>query len=141
VYTDGGCRGNPGVGAWAALIYEGPEPKEIWGVERLTTNNRMELRAAIEALRALEEPSKVRLYSDSAYLIDAFNMGWLSNWEHNGWKTSAKKTVKNADLWWELLELARRHDVRWIKIEGHAGVGANERCQALVQLAIYRSGA
>ncbi len=140
VYTDGGCRGNPGVGAWAALIYEGPQPKEIWGVERLTTNNQMELRAAIEALKALEEPSKVRLFSDSSYLVDAFNKGWLPKWERNGWKTSAKKPVKNVGLWRELAALTRKHDVRFVKIDGHAGIAANERCHALVQLAISRSG-
>jgi ribonuclease HI len=138
VYTDGGCQGNPGVGAWAALIYEGPKPREIWGVERQTTNNQMELRAAIEALRALEEPSKVRLFSDSAYLINCMNEGWYLNWERNGWKNSKKKPVENANLWRELLELARYHEVKWIKIDGHAGIGANERCHALVQLAISR---
>jgi ribonuclease HI len=140
VYTDGGCRVNPGVGGWAAIIYEGPKPKEIWEVERLTTNNQMELRAAIEALRALREPSKVRLFSDSAYLINCMNEAWYLNWERNGWKNAKKKPVENADLWRELLELARCHDVTWIKIDGHAGVGANERCHALVQLAISRSG-
>ncbi len=103
VYTDGGSRGNPGVGAWAALIYEGPKPKEISGVERQTTNNKMELRAAIEALRALEKPSKVRLFSDSAYLINCMNEGWYLNWERNGWKNSTKKPVENRELWRELL--------------------------------------
>jgi ribonuclease HI len=103
VYTDGGCRGNPGVGAWAALIYEGPKPKEISGVERQTTNNKMELRAAIEALRAFEKPSKVRLFSDSAYLINCMNEGWYLNWERNGWKNSTKKPVENRELWRELL--------------------------------------
>jgi ribonuclease HI len=141
VYSDGGCRINPGVGAWAALIYEGPKPKEIWGVEHLTTNNQMELRAAIEALRSLEGPSKVRLFSDSAYLVDAFNKGWLSNWERNGWRTANKKPVKNADIWRELAALTRKHDARFVKIDRHAGVGANERCHALVQLAISRNSA
>jgi ribonuclease HI len=135
-YTDGGCRQNPDVGAWAALIYEGPEPKEICGVERQTTNNQMELRAAIEALRALEKPSKVRLFSDSAYLINCMNEAWYLNWERNGWKNSKKKLVKNAGLWRELAALTRKHDVRFVKIDEHAGIGANERCHALVQLAI-----
>ena len=141
VYTDGGSGVNPDVGAWAALIYEGPEPTEISGVERLTTNNKMELRAAIEALRALEKPSKVRLFSDSAYLINCMNEGWYLKWERNVWKNYKKKPVENADLWRELLELAGRHDVKWIKINGHAGIGANERCHTLVQLAISCSGA
>ena len=141
VYTDGGCRGNPGVGRWAALIYDGPAPEEIWGVERLTTNNQMELRAATEALRALEEPCKVRLFSDSAYLINCMNAGWYHKWERNGWKNSKKKPVENVGLWRELLELAGRHDVKWIKIDGHAGIGANKRGHDLVQLAISRSRA
>ena len=112
VYTDGGCRGNPGVGGWAALIFEGPKPKEICGREQQTTNNRMELRAAIEGLKALEKPSKVRLFSDSAYLINCMNEAWYAKWERNGWKNSKKKPVENANLWRELLKLARRHEVK-----------------------------
>jgi ribonuclease HI len=141
VYTDGGCRSNPGVGGWAAVIYEGPEPREIWGAERQITNNQMELRAAIEALRTLDKPSKVRLFSDSAYLINCMNEAWYLKWERNGWKTSKKKPVENRELWRELLDLAGRHDVKWIKIDGHAGIAANERCHALVQLAISHSSA
>jgi ribonuclease HI len=138
IYTDGGCQGNPGLGGWAALIYEGPKPEEISGTEKNTTNQRMELRAAIEGLRHLKEPSRVRLYSDSAYLLNAMNEGWLARWEQNGWKTAKKKPVKNTDLWRELLELTRIHEVEWVKVKGHAGNPGNERCDALVQIAIDR---
>jgi ribonuclease HI len=141
IWTDGGCRGNPGKGAWAAVIYDGPKPKEVWGAEPETTNNRQELRAAIEALKALEEPRRrVRLHSDSAYLVNPFHEGWVYNWERNGWRTAAKKPVKNGDLWRELLGLTRRHQVEFVKVAGHAGVPANERCHALVQLAMDRGG-
>jgi ribonuclease HI len=138
MYTDGGCRINPGPGGWAAVIYEGPKPEEIYGYEKSTTNQRMELRAAVEGLRYLKEPSRVRLYSDSAYLLNGMNEGWLINWERNGWKTAKKRPVKNADLWRELLEHSRFHDVEWIKVKGHAGNPGNERCDALVKLAMDR---
>lgn len=138
IYTDGGCRGNPGPGGWAAIIYEGPKPKEISGAEKNTTNQRMELRAAIEGLRCLKEPSRVRLYSDSVYLLNALNEGWLVKWESNGWKTAKKTPVKNADLWRELLGLSRFHKVEWVKVKGHAGNPGNERCDALVRIAMDR---
>jgi ribonuclease HI len=101
-----------------------------------TTNHQMELRAAIEGLRSLASPSRVRIYSHSAYLINPFKERWLNGWDKNGWRTAGKKPVKNVDLWKELLEVASPHKVEWIKVEGHAGVGANERCHRLVQLAI-----
>jgi ribonuclease HI len=138
IYTDGGCRGNPGPGGWAAIIYQGTKPKEISGAEKNTINQRMEVRAAIEGLQSLKEPSRVRLYSDSAYLLNAMNEGWLSNWESNGWKTAKKKAVKNAGLWQELLDLAKPHAVKWVKVKGHAGNPGNERCDALVKLAMNR---
>jgi ribonuclease HI len=139
MYTDGGCRGNPGPGGWAAVIYDGgPKPEEIYGAEEQTTNQRMELRAAIEGLRRLRSPSRVRLYSDSAYLLNAMSQGWLVGWERNGWKRADNKPVKNAALWRELSELARSHEVEWVKVKGHAGNPANERCHALVQLAMDR---
>jgi ribonuclease HI len=138
IYTDGGCRGNPGPGGWAAIVYEGPRPREVFGAEKDTTNQRMELKAATEGLRHLKEPSLVRLYSDSAYLVNAMNQGWLTNWEKSGWTKADKKPVKNADLWQELLRLSRYHDVEWVKVKGHAGHAGNERCHALVQLAIRR---
>ena len=140
VWTDGGCRGNPGKGAWAAVIYEGPRPKEVSGAEPETTNNRQELRAAVEGLKALEESRRVRLHSDSAYLINAFQKDWVYNWERNGWRTAKNKPVQNADLWRELLALTRRHQVKVSKVAGHAGVPANERCHAPVQLAMDRGG-
>jgi ribonuclease HI len=133
VFTDGGCWGNPGPGGWAAVVYEGPKPKEISGSERETTNNRMELKAAIEGLKALKAPSRVRLFSDSAYLVNAFEKGWVSKWEHNGWRNAKKKPVENQDLWRELVKVSRLHDVEWVKVAGHAGIPANERCHALVQ--------
>jgi ribonuclease HI len=138
MYTDGGCRGNPGPGGWATEIYEGPKPQEIYGHEKNTTNQRMELQAAIEGLRCLKESSRVRLYSDSAYLLNAMNKGWLTNWEKNNWKKADKKPVKNADLWRQLLELARIHEVKWMKVKGHAGNPGNERCDVLVKLAMNR---
>jgi ribonuclease HI len=138
IYTDGGCGGNPGPGGWAVVVYEGSKPKEIFGAKRKTTSNRMEIKAAIEGLKYLEEPRRVRLYSDSAYLINCMREGWHLNWQKNGWKTSARKPVKNADLWRELLEGSRRHQMEWIKVEGHAGNAGNERAQVLAQLAVKR---
>lgn len=139
IWIDGGCLGNPGKGAWAVVIYDGPKPTEISGSEPETTNNRMELRAAIEGLKRLGTRSKVRLFSDSAYLINCMNDGWYLKWERNGWKNSKKKPIENADLWRELLELSRCHDVKYRKVAGHRGVRANERCHHLVQLAMARS--
>ncbi len=141
VYTDGGCLGNPGPGGWAALIYEGPKPSEISGHEKATTNQKMELRAAIQSLRYLGDPSQVRLYSDSAYLINGMKQKWYVKWQQNGWLNSKKKPVENPDLWKELIELSARHSVEWVKVKGHSGVGANERCDALVQLEITRATA
>jgi ribonuclease HI len=138
IYTDGGCDGNPGPGGWAAVVIEGPKHKEIFGVERNTTNNRMEIRAAIEGLKRLEEPRRVLVYSDSAYLVNCMTDGWYLNWQKNGWRNSAKKPVKNSDLWRRLLEISSRHEVKWIKVEGHAGNAENERAHALVQLAIQQ---
>jgi ribonuclease HI len=136
IYTDGGCRVNPGTGAWAAVIYQGPKPTEISGVERETTNNRMEIRAAIEGLKRLEVPSSVRIFSDSSYLVDAMSKRWFEKWERNAWKTASKKPVKNADMWRELIALTKRHEVAFVKVSGHAGIPANERCHNLVQTAM-----
>ncbi len=138
IYTDGGCDGNPGPGGWAAVVLEGPKPREIFGAERNTTNNRMEIRAAIEGLKHLEESRRVRVYSDSAYLVNCMNDGWYLTWQKNGWRNSARKPVKNSDLWRELLEISRRHELEWIKVEGHAGNAWNERAHALVQIAIQQ---
>ncbi|MDP8951273.1 MAG: ribonuclease HI [Actinomycetota bacterium] len=113
----------PGAWAWAAMIYDGPKPKEVSGAERETTSNRMELRTAIEGVKRLEAPSSVRPFGDSAYLVNGFEEGWVRKWERYGWRTSAKKPVRNADLWRELVSLSRRHAVDFVKVAGHAGTG------------------
>jgi len=136
IYTDGACSGNPGPGGWAAILIYNETSKEIWGAEPQTTNNRMELTAAIAALRALKRPCRVRLYSDSSYLVNAFNNGWLQNWQNNGWKNSRKDPVENRELWEELLELSKVHDISWIKVKGHADNIYNNRCDELAVAAI-----
>ncbi len=136
IYTDGACSGNPGPGGWGAiLLYEGKE-KELQGKEPQTTNNRMELMAAIQALKALKYPCKVRLYSDSAYLVNAFKNGWLAKWQANGWQTAKRQAVENQDLWQELLELAKIHEIEWVKVKGHADNPYNNRCDKLAVQAI-----
>ncbi len=136
IYTDGACSGNPGKGGWAAiLIYNGVE-KEIFGASPDTTNNRMELLAIIEGLRALKEPCEVDLYSDSAYSLDAFNKGWITEWQKNKWKTSGKQDVKNKDLWSALLIEVNKHKVNWIKVKGHADNEYNNRCDEMARNAI-----
>lgn len=138
IYTDGACSGNPGPGGWGAiLIYKGLE-KELSGGEPNTTNNRMELLAAISALRALKEPCNVELSTDSAYLCHGFTQGWLKNWQRNGWLTSQKKPVENKDLWQELLQLDAYHEIKWIKVKGHADNKFNNRCDALARAAIKK---
>jgi ribonuclease HI len=131
IYTDGACSGNPGPGGWAAVLKYGRRERVLSGGKPQTTNNRMELRAAVEALQALTEPCRVSLHTDSAYLERAFNEGWLDRWQRNGWKTAAKKPVENRDLWEELLALTDRHDVRWIKVKGHADDPVNNRVDGL----------
>ncbi len=131
IYTDGACSGNPGNGGWGAILKYGEHEKEISGFEANTTNNRMELKAAIEALKALKEPCEVELYSDSAYLVNGFNMGWLNSWKANGWVNSSKEEVKNVDLWKELDRLSKVHKITWIKVKGHSDNPFNERCDKL----------
>jgi ribonuclease HI len=138
VYTDGGCHTPSGIGGWAAIIYDNPRSTEISGHESDTTSQRMELRAAIEGLTYLEQPSEVRLYSDSAYLVNGMNQRWYVKWQRNGWKNAKKKPVENPNLWKELVELSLFHNVPWMKVKGHAGIPANERCDALVRLEINR---
>jgi ribonuclease HI len=130
IFTDGACRGNPGPGGWAALIRSGSREKEIAGGEPLTTNNRMELMAAIRALEALRRPCRVELHTDSQYLRDGITR-WIHNWQRNGWRTSDKKPVKNAELWQELLEAARPHRIEWHWVKAHDGHAENERVDAL----------
>ena len=130
IFTDGACRGNPGPGGWAALLRTGAKEREISGGEPLTTNNRMELRAAIEALNALKRPCKVEIHTDSTYVRDGI-MKWIHGWKRNGWRTADRKPVKNAELWQELLEAESRHQVRWHWVKGHSGHVENDRVDAL----------
>ena len=130
IFTDGACRGNPGPGGWAAVIRAGGREKEIAGGEPATTNNRMELLAAIRGLEALNRPCRVALYTDSAYLRDGITK-WIHGWRRNGWRTAARKPVRNADLWRELAEAAAPHRIEWHWVKAHAGHAENERADAL----------
>lgn len=130
IATDGACKGNPGPGGWGAIIRYGGHEKEIAGGEPETTNNRMELRAAIEALNALKRPCRVKLSIDSTYVKDGITQ-WVHNWQKNGWRTAAKKPVKNADLWQDLVQAVKRHQIEWIWVKGHAGDVDNERADQL----------
>ena len=131
IYTDGACSGNPGMGGWGAiLVYNGKE-KEICGSEAQTTNNRMELTAVIEALKALKEPCGVTLTTDSKYVCDAINQEWVYNWKRNGWRKPDKKPALNVDLWEELLSLLEKHSVTFVWVKGHNGNAYNERCDKL----------
>ena len=132
IYTDGACSGNPGPGGWGAVLqYNGTE-KELHGGEPATTNNRMELMAAIQALEALNRPTNVTLYTDSKYLLDGITK-WIKGWQRNGWKTAAKQPVKNADLWRRLTEAKESHDIDWQWVKGHAGDAGNERADELAR--------
>lgn len=131
IYTDGACRGNPGRGGWGAILVYGGREKEISGGEPETTNNRMELMGAISALELLKEPCEVTLTSDSKYLTEAINQGWLENWKRNGWKKADKKPVLNQELWQRLDALLQTHTVRFVWVHGHEGHLYNERCDVL----------
>ncbi len=137
VFTDGACKGNPGPGGWGALLRYGGVEKKLCGGEAETTNNRMELKGAIEALRALKEPCSVRLTTDSQYVRQGITQ-WLANWKRNGWKTAAKKPVKNDDLWRELDEQVGRHQVSWHWVKGHSGHRENEIADELANQGIPR---
>jgi len=132
IWTDGACSGNPGPGGWGALLIMGEHRKELFGGEPETTNNRMELRGAIEALNALKRPCSVRLHTDSTYVKDGLTK-WIHGWKRNGWKTSAKKPVKNKDLWQALDEANERHSVEWVWVKGHAGDEGNEIADQLAR--------
>ena len=136
IYTDGACSGNPGPGGWGAILMYKGNKKEIAGAMANTTNNIMELSAVIEALKLLKYPCNVSVYSDSAYVVNAFAQNWIRNWERNNWKTSDKKEVKNKELWQQLLELTRVHKVTFIKVKGHADNEFNNRCDELARKAI-----
>jgi ribonuclease HI len=131
IYTDGACSGNPGPGGWAAILIAGNYKKELSGGEANTTNNRMELAGVINGLRALTRPCNVTIYSDSAYVVNAFNQNWLGKWMTNGWKNSAKAEVANSDLWKELAVLTATHKVTFSKVKGHADDELNNRCDEL----------
>ncbi len=131
IYTDGACSGNPGPGGWAAVLIYGEYRKEISGYEPLTTNNRMELTAAIKALQALNRPCEVEIFTDSAYLCNAFLNGWIDSWIGNGWKKADKKPVENADLWQELVRLSKIHRIGWHKVKGHSDNELNNLCDKL----------
>ena len=143
IFTDGACKGNPGPGGWGAIVRSGPHEKELSGGEPVTTNNRMEMMAAIRALQALKRPCEVVLHTDSTYLKDGITK-WIHGWQRNGWKTADRKPVKNAELWQELLEAVGSHRIEWRWVKGHAGHPENERadrlaCDAAAQF-VNRSG-
>jgi ribonuclease HI len=132
VWTDGACSGNPGPGGWGAVLIADGHEKDLAGGEAMTTNNRMELMAAISALQALRRPSIVDLHTDSQYLRGGIT-GWIKGWKRNGWRTADRKPVKNVDLWQQLDDIAARHEIRWHWVKGHAGTEANERADALAR--------
>jgi len=138
MYTDGACRGNPGPGGWGVILSYQDKQKTLNGFEPETTNNRMELTAAIEGLRALKRACDVDLATDSKYVMQGIN-DWMANWKSNGWKTAAKKPVKNADLWLLLDEQAKKHQIKWRWVKGHTGIEGNEMADQLANLAIDRA--
>jgi ribonuclease HI len=135
IFTDGACKGNPGPGGWGVLLRYGDTEKELWGGEEATTNNRMELLAVIQGLSALTRPSKLTIVTDSQYVKNGMTQ-WIHNWKSNGWKTAARKPVKNADLWQQLDALVQQHDVNWEWVRGHSGHPENERADELANRGI-----
>ena len=131
IYTDGACTGNPGAGGYGAVLIRGEDRQEISGGYKRTTNNRMEMMAAIAALKSLDRASSVKLHSDSKYLVDAVTKGWAKKWQANGWMRNKKDKAKNPDLWQELLNLCQEHEVDFAWVKGHAGIPENERCDRL----------
>ncbi|MFA7596165.1 MAG: ribonuclease HI [Novosphingobium sp.] len=139
IFTDGACKGNPGPGGWGALLRMGRHEKELSGSDPHTTNNRMELTAAIRALEALIEPCEVMLHTDSKYVMDGMTR-WIHGWQRNGWKTASKKPVQNAELWHELIDVAHKHRIEWIWVKGHNGHPENERVDKLASEAARAAG-
>ncbi len=138
IYTDGACSGNPGPGGWASILMFKDNKKEISGGQKNTTNNIMEITAVIEGLKALKYPCNVNLYSDSAYVVNAFTQGWIYNWIKNNWKTASGDSVKNKELWQELYSLTKIHKVNFIKVKGHSDNEFNNRCDELAREAISK---
>lgn len=138
IYTDGACSGNPGPGGWGSILMYKGNKKEISGGNPNTTNNIMEITAVIEALKLLKFPCNVKVYSDSAYVVNAFNQGWIYNWKKNNWKTASKEPVKNQELWEELYSLVQKHKVEFIKVKGHSDNEYNNRCDFLATSAIKK---
>jgi ribonuclease HI len=138
IYTDGACSGNPGPGGWGAILMYNGTSKEISGANKNTTNNIMEITAVLEALKLLKEECEVKIYSDSAYVVNAFNQGWIYNWKKNNWKTASKDPVKNQELWEELYSLVQKHKVEFIKVKGHSDNEYNNRCDFLATSAIKK---
>lgn len=136
IYTDGACSGNPGPGGWGAILMYNGTSKEISGASKDTTNNIMEITAVLESLKLLKEECEVKVYSDSAYVVNAFNQGWIYNWKKNNWKTASKDPVKNKELWEELYSLVQKHKVEFIKVKGHGDNEYNNRCDFLATSAI-----
>ena len=138
IYTDGACSGNPGPGGWGAILMYKNAKKEISGGMKNTTNNIMEITAVLEALKCLKVESDVQVYSDSAYVVNAFKQGWIYNWIKKGWKTASGENVKNKELWQELYELTQKHKVEFIKVKGHADNEFNNRCDEMARNAISK---
>lgn len=138
IYTDGACSGNPGPGGWGTILMYEDNKKEISGGKKETTNNVMEVTAVIEGLKLLKYPCEVEIYSDSAYVVNAFNQNWIENWKKNGWKNSKKEDVKNRELWEELESLIKEHEVTFIKVKGHSDNEFNNRCDELARNAIKK---
>lgn len=136
IYTDGACSGNPGPGGWGAILMYKENKKEISGGKKDTTNNIMEITAVIEALKLIKFPCEVKVYSDSAYVVNSFKQGWIYNWQMNGWKTSSKEPVKNKELWEELYNFTQIHKIEFIKVKGHSDNVYNNRCDELARQAI-----
>ena len=138
IHTDGACSGNPGPGGWGAVLHYADREKELWGGELQTTNNRMELMAAIQALEALSRPATILLYIDSRYVLDGITK-WVKGWQRNGWRTASKQPVKNEDLWRRLVEAIDGHDISWTWVKGHAGDEGNERADELARMGAEES--